>query len=333
MASPIRSKTVALIALANVFISFSVVAGETYTSQSEAGLIYKLQGEYLGVVESWGGTWGAQVIANSEQNMSVHLLEGGLPGQGFNGENPTKKFNGEINSKKELAEITSDSVTVTVKPIELSIMDAAGKKLGVLTKVIRESKTLGIKAPADTIVLFEVGGDNQFKNGKTVENGFLGVGCTSTEAFGDHHLHIEFRTPFQPSDSEQKRGNSGVYLQGRYEVQILDSFGMSGEDNECGGIYKVARPKLNMCYPPLTWQTYDIDFTSAKYNDAGDKTSNAKVTVRHNGVVIHDNLELPKATPGKDKEANKPGPLYLQDHKNPVAFRNIWVQTSGLNKQ
>jgi hypothetical protein len=84
-----------------------------------------------------------------------------------------------------------------------------------------------------------------------------------------------------------------------------------------------------MCYPPLSWQTYDIDFVSAKYGPNGEKTSNAKVTVKHNGVTIHENLELTKETPGKDKEAPKPGPLFLQDHGNPVAFRNIWVR-SGI---
>ena len=154
----------------------------------------------------------------------------------------------------------------------------------------------------------------------------LGVGGTSKEQFDDHHLHIEFRTPFQPDDSGQKRGNSGVYLQGRYELQVLDSFGLTGENNECGGIYQIAKPSLNMCYPPLSWQTYDVDFNAAKYDATGQKTSNAKVTIRHNGVVIHDGLDLPKGTPGKDPETNKPGPLFLQDHGNPVVYRNIWVQ-------
>jgi hypothetical protein len=151
------------------------------------------------------------------------------------------------------------------------------------------------------------------------------TGCVSKHAFGDHSLHVEFRTPFMPESRGQARGNSGVYVQGRYEVQVLDSFGLEGADNECGGIYKQSRPNVNMCFPPLSWQTYDIDFTAAKYDDAGKKTANARITVKHNGVVIHDNLELTASTPGYRPEGPGKLGLFLQNHGNPVAFRNIWA--------
>ena len=128
-----------------------------------------------------------------------------------------------------------------------------------------------------------------------------------------------------PQSTGQARGNSGVYVQSRYEVQVLDSFGLEGKDNECGGIYKVGKPKLNMCYPPLSWQTYDIDFAAAKYDSAGKKTANARISVEHNGVLIHDNVELPGHTAGRSKEGPTPEPLFLQNHGNPVAYRNIWV--------
>jgi Domain of Unknown Function (DUF1080) len=306
-------------------LSQSNLFAETYTSAAKAGLIYKVQGEYLGVVDAWGGTWGAQVVATGEKKVSIHLLKGGLPGQGFSERTPTKELAATLDTTQGQVESTKDSIVVTVKPESLTIADADGKKLGSLTKIVRESSTLGAKPPADAVVLFAVGGANNFKDGKTQEDGLLTVGCTSTEQFGDHRLHIEFRTPFQPDDSGQRRGNSGVYVQGRYEVQVLDSFGLKGEDNECGGIYQIARPKLNMCYPPLTWQTYDIDFKAAKYNDSGVKTSNARITVKHNGVVVHEDLELTAGTPGKDKEANTPGPLFLQNHNNPVVYKNIWI--------
>jgi hypothetical protein len=107
---------------------------------------------------------------------------------------------------------------------------------------------------------------------------------------------------------------------------MLDSFGLKGEQNECGGVYGIAAPKLNMCYPPLQWQTYDVDFTAAKFDKAGKKTQNAKMTVRHNGIVIHENLELPKSTTASPlKEGAESGFIHLQNHGNAVRYRNIWV--------
>jgi hypothetical protein len=116
-------------------------------------------------------------------------------------------------------------------------------------------------------------------------------------------------------------------VQGRYEVQMLDSFGLEGEQNECGGIYSVGKPAVNMALPPLTWQTYDIDYTAAVYENGKVKT-NPRVTVIHNGVTIHDNIELPgerNTTAAPLKAGPEPGPVYLQNHGNPVRYRNIWV--------
>jgi Domain of Unknown Function (DUF1080) len=131
-----------------------------------------------------------------------------------------------------------------------------------------------------------------------------------------------------PNATGQARSNSGCYLQGRYECQILDSFGLEGRDNECGGIYQASKPEVNMCFPPLAWQTYDIEFRAAKFDSDGKKTSSAKVTVKHNGVVIHRNREVPSSTPGGPlgKEGPEAGPLFLQDHGDPVRFRNIWIK-------
>jgi len=144
--------------------------------------------------------------------------------------------------------------------------------------------------------------------------------------FTDFDLHIEFRSPFTPNLKGQSRGNSGVYLQGRYEVQVLDSYGLEGKDNECGGIYKVAVPNVNMCAPPTQWQTYDIEFTAAKYNERNEKLANPRMTARHNGIIIHNDLEIPVATDGGlDKDMSKPGPIFLQDHSDLVQYRNIWI--------
>lgn len=174
--------------------------------------------------------------------------------------------------------------------------------------------------------MFDGSNADAWKNGK-VDEGLLVQGTTSKQTFGSHHLHLEFRLPYKPNARGQGRGNSGLYVQGRYEIQMLDSFGLEGKMNECGGIYSVSGVKENMCYPPLTWQTYDLDYTAAKYVD-GKLTANPRITVKHNGVIIHDDIELPgerNTTAAPLKAGPEKGPIYLQDHGNPVRYRNIWV--------
>jgi hypothetical protein len=141
----------------------------------------------------------------------------------------------------------------------------------------------------------------------------------------DFRLHLEFRLPFMPYATGQGRGNSGVYIQRRYEVQILDSFGLEGVANECGGLYRQQPPDVNMCLPPLTWQTYDIWFTAARFDGEGNKTANARITVLHNGVPIHNDYEVVAKTGAGRPEAPEPMPILLQDHGNPVRFQNVWI--------
>jgi hypothetical protein len=140
------------------------------------------------------------------------------------------------------------------------------------------------------------------------------------------HLHVEFRVPYMPKFKGQSRGNSGVYLQGRYEVQVLDSYGLESQDNDCGGIYKVAKPLVNACKAPTVWQAYDIDFWPPMFED-GKKVKAARITVKHNGQVIHDDVEIgvDNTVSGLGGDPSKPGPLHLQDHGDPVEFRNIWL--------
>jgi hypothetical protein len=154
-----------------------------------------------------------------------------------------------------------------------------------------------------------------------------GSGSIRTEReFGDAFIHVEFRLPRVAEQvTGQARSNSGVYVQKRYEVQILDSYGGEPEANTCGAIYGQRAADVNASLPAGEWQRFDIDFTAARFDEAGNKTANARMTVRHNGVLIHDDVEVTGKTGAGQAEGPSDGPLLLQDHGNPVEFRNVWV--------
>lgn len=295
-----------------------------YLDAESAGADFEVQGEYRGVLDPDGDRieFALQVIALGEHKFDAVAYYGGLPGDGWSRGDRSIDASGQ--TKDGVTTVTSDQGYAVIKDNSAVIYSADDEIVGTLTKVQRVSPTMGAKAPAGAIVLFDGTSADAFKGGKVEVDNLLSANCESKESLGDHTLHLEFRTPFKPAARGQARGNSGVYLQSRYECQVLDSFGLDGKNNECGGIYQIAAPAVNACLPPLSWQTYDIDFTSAVWKD-GNKVSNARATIRHNGIVIHEDLELPHGTPGRQKEAEGPAPLYLQGHGNPVFYRNIWV--------
>ena len=286
-----------------------------FSDPKEAGPDYAIQGEYE------GGSRGAQVVALGEGKFDVYLLKGGLPGAGWDGKS----------REKGTATTTDGKTTVKVAGLDGRIADGnlvLGTKDSVtLKKVERKSKTLGLKPPQGAIVLFDGKNADEWSDGAKVVEGTLmpaGKDIRSKRKFQSYTLHLEFRLAFMPTARGQARANSGVYQQDRWEVQLLDSFGLKGENNECGGIYSQFKPLVNMCLPPLTWQTYDIEFTAAKFED-GKRTAKARATVFHNGVLIHDNVELNGPTGGGRAEDEKPGPVFLQGHGGQVQYRNIWV--------
>ena len=296
-----------------------------YTDPAVTDSDFMIQGEYsgeLGQDEKSG--FGVQVIANGDGKFSAVGFHGGLPGDGFNGEK-LEINDGQLKDGELLLKAATG--TGLIRDGKMLVRAADGTDVGTLNKVTRKSRTLGSRPPDNAIVLFDGSNADEWKNGKMSDDNLLMQGTTSKKTFGSHKLHIEFRLPYMPRDRGQARGNSGVYIHGKYEVQMLDSFGLEGKMNECGGIYSVKDCDLNMCFPPLSWQTYDIEYTAARYED-GKLTANPRMTVYHNGKKIHDNVELPgarnttaapvKAGPGK-------GPIYLQDHRCPVRYRNIWV--------
>lgn len=198
------------------------------------------------------------------------------------------------------------------------------------------------KSPGDAIVLFDgrdlsqwVGEDGKSARWK-VEDGYMevapGTGMVSTkQAFGDCQLHVEFAEPTPPHGESQDRGNSGVFLMGLYEIQVLDSYeNKTYADGQAAAVYGQYPPLVNASRPPGQWQTYDIVFHGPRFDAQGKVLRPARVTVLHNGVLVQDNVALTGPTAHGERPPYKKTPeklpLALQDHHNPVRFRNIWIR-------
>ena len=291
-----------------VFSASSMLAAPVWTDPAKAAAEnpdFKVQGEYIAEGQA------AQVIALGKGKFQISEYAKGLPGAGWDG-----------------------------SKIKKSVGDAAfvAKQLEGFNRIERKVPTLGTKAPEGAVDLFDGTNTDEWNKGQ-IEDGVLMAGPTTKKKFKDFKLHLEFRLPFKPETplSDQDRGNSGVYIFGRYECQIIDSFGLDYDlstwdgknksDNKqwCGSFYKFKTPDVPMCLPPLVWQSYDIDFTAPKFKD-GKKVSNARATVVQNGVKIHDDVELPKGTGmGGNLPEVPEGEILLQGHGNPVQLRNIWI--------
>ena len=270
---------------------------------------FLIQGEYTGILD--GATVGAQAADIDNGKFLVSLYQGGLPGAGWD----KSRINVRILEQKELQALVKG-----------------------LQRVERKSPTMGRKAPQGAMIVFN-GKPNENVTGR-IEGGLLWAGSRTTKPVGDFAMHLEFRLPFKPSrlPSSQDRGNSGIYIYDNYECQVLDSFALdfveannpfktqSRNKQWCGSFYKFKIPDVPMAFPPLRWQTYDIDFTAPVF-DGDKKVKNARITVRHNGVLIHDNVELPKGTgAGGSRPEKSKGIINFQGHGNPVAFRNVWIE-------
>lgn len=191
-------------------------------------------------------------------------------------------------------------------------------------------------APSDAVVLFDGTDASKWKGAEkwTVEDGVLTVGkgnIVSKDEFGDCQVHIEWSAPSPPKGTGQGRGNSGLFLMNIYEIQVLDSYqDETYHDGQAGAIYKQTPPMANAMRPPGQWNTYDILWTAPRFNEDGTLKSPAYITAIHNGVVIQNHFELlgntPYDRPPAYSKHGAKGPLRIQDHGNPVRFRNIWVR-------
>lgn len=220
-----------------------------------------------------------------------------------------------------------------------------------LKRFERVSPTLGAKPPAGAIVLFDGSNFDQWvhEDGRAVTWTLLADGSMeinprsanrgaepaiggpirTKREFADCRLHIEFRYPVEPGKSGQGRGNSGVFLQGAYEAQVLNSYGLAGNWNELGSLYRLSPPRVNAARPPLQWQTYDIEYKAPRFED-GKLKDNARMTVRLNGVLVQVDTEIVYHPAHREADRalpapSKPGPILLQDHSNRIQFRNIWL--------
>ncbi len=292
----------------------TALAETMYLDPADAGPDFGTQGEYI------GDNCAAQVIALGDGKFHIVGWSPSLPGVNAETE---KKVEVDAHREGEKVVFDGDGWKGAIEGIILKGTNSEGRAWD-LKKTNRQSPTLGAKPPAGAVVLFDGTNADAWKNGK-VDHGLLAGGTVSKQAFGDSTIHVEFRTPFMPNSRGQARGNSGVYVQNRYECQVLDSFGLKGEINELGAVYSKLKPSLNMCFPPLSWQTYDIDLQAATFDAEGKKTHNAVITLRLNGVVVLDHKEIEGPTPGGQKENAEPGPIQLQNHGDPVFFQNIWV--------
>ena len=207
-------------------------------------------------------------------------------------------------------------------------------------KVVIPGPFAALKAPEDAIVLFDGTKLDKWTGRKDkaswkIQDGYMEVNRTgdirTRDTFGDIQLHLEFATPAEVKGSSQGRGNSGLFLMGMYEVQLLDSYkNRSYADGQCAALYGQRPPLFNACRGPGEWQTYDIAFRAPRFADDGKVLEPARVTVVHNGVLVQNNVAFLGPTRHRTTTSYKKhaptGRIKLQDHGNPMRFRNIWLR-------
>ncbi|MFW6170407.1 MAG: 3-keto-disaccharide hydrolase [Planctomycetota bacterium] len=292
---------------------------------------FAIMGEFVGPVEQGESEYeriAVQVRTVGDGRFEALQYLGGLPGE----KSHQKQLASLIGRRSGgFLVLSGGPWALVVHPDHCLVINEKGDQIGRLKRMVRESPTMGAKPPKDATVVFDGSDAEQFTKAKVTEDGLLMEGATVKPMFQDFNLHCEFRLPLMPGDRGQGRANSGFYLQSRYEVQVLDSFAKPPKNNGCGALYQYREPDVNACLPPLQWQTYDIMFTAPRWDADNQKIRNARITVWLNGTKVHDNQELESKTGSGSDESPTLLPIRLQDHGDPVRFRNLWVIDRGLS--
>jgi len=245
-----------------------------------------------------------------------------------------------------IQEIVKRLIPVLMVPGLLAVVQpAVAGDAGTTRGIIDISKP---ERPADAVTLVGPDGSDLIPEGKAPAKWVFADGILTAspawdsvvtkESYRDFRMHVEFNVnEVKDAKDSEANGNSGIYLQNRYEIQIHNSFGISEADykaSHCGSIYRRKKPDRLVCKPAGEWQSFDLVFRAARFAD-GKKTGNARITVYHNGVLIHDDYSIPGKTGAGEKEGPEPRPIKLQGHHNPVRFRNVWIQklSSGAEER
>ncbi|MGM0507085.1 MAG: 3-keto-disaccharide hydrolase [Bacteroidota bacterium] len=293
-----------------------------------------LQGEFEGRALLPGSAdsmdVGLQLALYGPERVRGSFYKGGLPGAEDHELDPPERLDVEgvrIAERLELA--PEEGYSLLYLESHVTVLDEEKNYLGHLDRVYRESATLGLDPGEEATALFQ-GDESDLENwqeGATMSESELHSGAMTRREFGDMRLHVEVWPSWMPCASDQRRTNSGLYIQDRYEVQIMDSFGLEPMLNGSGSLYREVMPALNMSLPPLRWQTYDVWFRAPRFNEEGEKVEPVRVSVWYNGVRVIDDEVLEGGTGrGGQLEEVPRAPLLLQEHPGSVRFRNIWIE-------
>ncbi|MEX2573134.1 MAG: DUF1080 domain-containing protein [Balneolaceae bacterium] len=299
---------------------------------------FSFQGEYSGMTRlEYGGERveaGLQIAVYGENRFRALLHPGGLPGEHIGPEGTGVLERAiELEGSYEDYTLHLDAVDypISVRKIHdhFTVLDEDFNYLGHLNPIQRSSTTSGMEAPDNAVQLFsgfEADLAEHWDEDSEMDGNLLKQGARTAEKYGDMRLHLEAKLGFLPDESSDRRTNSGIYIQRKYEIQIIDSFGTVPHPGSNASLYDEYAPVFDSSFPPLSWQTYDVYFRAPRFDDQGNKTENARATVYLNGLLVVDDGELEEGTGGAASYEETPEDLiYLQRHTGPVRFRNIWL--------